>query len=342
VRTARETSGGDHPGIETRSGFTRSAKRRSGLRLAGGWPLERLFRLLAAAGAVTIVALLAALAVRLAVGSASAWERFGLGFLTGSTWDVVNGIYGALPFIVGTVASSLLALVVALPIGLLTAVFLAELAPRRLAIPMTFLVELLAAIPSVVVGLWGVFVLSPILRDTVEAWVVARLGFIPVFAGPAFGIGLFSAAVVLAIMILPTIVSVAREVIVAVPQSQREAMLALGATRTETISRAVLPLARSGIAGAVILGLGRALGETMAVTMVIGNKDAVPTRLFDQAQTIASKIATTFNEAQVGIQVDSLIALGLVLLGITIGLNMFARLLVRRTAAAGVAGGVAA
>jgi phosphate transport system permease protein len=240
----------------------------------------------------------------------------------------VNGIYGALPFIVGTVASSLLALLLAVPVGLFTAVFLAELAPRRLALPLTFLVELLAAIPSVVVGLWGVFVLSPLLRDTVEKWFVDHLGFIPMFAGPAFGIGLFSAAVILAIMILPTIVSISREVIVAVPQSQREAMLALGATQTETIARAVLPVARAGIVGAVILGLGRALGETMAVTMVIGNKDAVPTRLFDQAQSIASKIATTFNEAQIGIQIDSLIALGLVLLGITIGLNIVARLLV--------------
>ena len=298
---------------------------------AAGWSTERLFRVLTAAAAVTIVALLLAIALRLAVDGAPAFERFGPGFLVGTTWDVVNGVYGALPFVVGTVASSLMALLLAVPIGVFTAIFLAELAPRRLAIPLTFLVELLAAIPSVVVGLWGVFVLSPFLRDTVESWTADHLGFIPALAGPAFGIGLFSAAVILAIMILPTIVSIAREVIVAVPQSQREAMLALGATRTETIGRAVLPMARAGIVGAIILGLGRALGETMAVTMVIGNKDAIPTRIFDQAQTIASKIATTFNEAQVGIQVDSLIALGLVLLGITIGLNVAARLLVRRT-----------
>jgi len=287
---------------------------------------------LTAGAAIAIVALLIGIALRLATASAPTWQQFGPGFLTGTSWDVVNGVYGALPFIVGTIASSLLALLVAVPIGVFSAIFLAELAPGWLAIPLTFLVELLAAIPSVVVGLWGVFVLSPFLRDTVEAWFVDHLGFIPIFAGPAFGIGLFSAAVVLAIMILPTIVSIAREVIIAVPHSQREAMLALGATRAETIGRAVLPLARSGIIGAVILGLGRALGETMAVTMVIGNKDAVPTRLFDQAQTIASKIATTFNEAQVGIQVDSLIALGLTLLGITLGLNVIARLLVRRTA----------
>ena len=280
---------------------------------------------------MTIVVLLIAIAVRLAVGSAPAFAQFGPGFLTGTTWDVVNGVYGALPFVVGTLASSLLALLIAIPISLLTAIFLAELAPRWLAVPMTFLVEMLAAIPSVVVGLWGVFVLSPFLRDTVEAWIVDRFGSLPFLAGPAFGIGLFSAGVVLAIMILPTIVSISREVIVAVPLSQREAMLALGATPFEAITRAVLPMARSGIVGAVILGLGRALGETMAVTMVIGNKDAIPTRLFDQAQTIASKIATSFNEAQIGIQIDSLIGLGMVLLAITIALNVVARLLVRRT-----------
>jgi phosphate transport system permease protein len=312
--------------------ITGGARRRSGLVAAERWPTERVFRLLTLAAAATIVVLLVAITIRLALGSQLAWQRFGLGFLTGTTWDVVNGVYGALPFIVGTIASSLMALVLAVPIGLFTAIYLAELAPRWLALPLTFLVELLAAIPSVVVGLWGVFVLSPLLRDTVESWFVDHLGFIPIFAGPAFGIGLFSAAVILAIMILPTIVSISREVIVAVPSSQREAMLALGATRTETIGRAVLPVARAGIVGAVILGLGRALGETMAVTMVIGNKDAIPTRIFDQAQSIASKIATTFNEAQIGIQVDSLIALGLVLLGITIGLNVIARGLVRSVA----------
>jgi phosphate transport system permease protein len=286
-----------------------------------------------------IVVLLAGITIRLTIESAGTWARFGLGFLGGTTWDVVNGVYGALPFVAGTVESSLLALIIAVPLSLLTAIFLAELAPRWLSVPLTFLVELLAAIPSVVVGLWGVFVLSPLLRDTVEKWLVGALGFIPIFSGPAFGIGLFSASVVLAIMIVPTIVSVSREVIVAVPGAQREAMLALGATRWETTRRAVLPYARSGIVGAVTLGLGRALGETMAVTMVIGNKDIVPTRVFDQAQTIASKIATTFNEAQVGIQTQSLIALGLVLLVITLGLNVVARLLVRQVAGDG--GGLA-
>ncbi len=214
----------------------------------------------------------------------------------------------------------------------MTAVYLSELSTTRLATPLTFMIELLAAIPSVVIGLWGVFILAPFLRTTVEAWIVSVFGWIPFLGGPTYGIGLFSAGVILAIMILPTIVTISREVLQAVPGSQREAMFALGATRWETIRRAVIPFAKSGIIGAIILGLGRALGETMAVTMVIGNKDSIPTTLFDQTQTIASKIATTFNEASVGIQTSSLIALGLVLLVITVLMNIVARLLVWRVA----------
>jgi len=296
---------------------------------------DRLFTATTFLFAAILVSVLLAVAVLLTATSLMAWDRFGVvGFIAGQTWDVVNSVYGAFPFVVGTLESSLLALAIAAPIGLMTAIFLAELAPRRVALPLTFLIELLAAIPSVVIGLWGVFVLSPFLRDTVESFIVGTFGWVPFLGGPAFGIGLFSAGVILAIMILPTIVSISREVITAVPRSQREAMLALGATRWETITRTVLPYARSGIIGAVILGLGRALGETMAVTMVIGNKDAVPDRLFAQAQTIASKIATTFNEASVGLQTESLIALGLVLLAITIVLNVVARLLVRRVTGA--------
>ncbi len=293
---------------------------------------DRTFRGLAAVCAVGIVVLLVLIAVQLTASSREALDRFGAGFLTGATWDPVREIYGALPYLVGTVLSSLIALLIAAPIGLLTAIYLAELAPRRVALPLTFLIELIAAIPSVVIGLWGVFVLSPFLKGTVESFLVDTLGWIPLFAGPAHGIGLFSAGVILAIMIVPTIVAVSREVIGAVPDSQREAMLALGATRWETVSKAVLPFARSGIVGAVILGLGRALGETMAVTMVIGNAQDVPDSLFDQAQTIASKIATTFNEASIGLQTSSLIALGLTLLVLTIGLNVVARLLVWRVA----------
>jgi phosphate transport system permease protein len=309
--------------IQVRSGRLTTARRS---RLP-----DRLFSALALIFAAGLVLLLVAIALQLTAASQLTWQQIGVvSFLQGTTWDVVNGVYGALPFIVGTIASALLALLIAAPIGLLTAIFLAELAPRRVAVPLTFLIELLAAIPSVVIGLWGVFVLSPFLRSTVESFLVSTLGWIPVLGGPAFGIGLFAAGVILAIMILPTIVSISREVISAVPDSQREAMLALGATRWETIRKAVIPFARSGIIGAIILGLGRALGETMAVTMVIGNKDAIPDSLFAQAQTIASKIATTFNEASIGIQTSSLIALGLVLLAITLALNVVARLLVYR------------
>jgi len=304
---------------------TRLASGRGG----SGLP-DRLFRDGSGLMAAAVVGLLVALGALLLVSSLPTWQTFGAGFVGGTTWDVVAGVYGALPFIVGTLLSSLIALILATPIGLLTAIFLAEFAPRRVAIPLTFLIELLAAIPSVVIGLWGVFVLSPVLRDTVEKWIADTFGWVPFLAGPTFGIGLFAAGVILAIMILPTIVAISREVIGSVPLAQREAMLALGATRWETTRRAVLPYARSGIVGAVILGLGRALGETMAVTMVIGNRDTIPTRLFDQAQTISSKIATSFNEAQVGIQTSSLIALGCVLLAITLALNVVARLLVRR------------
>ena len=301
-------------------------------RKGSGHRADAAFRLSSRLAGLIIVALLLLIALLLAIDSRLTWETFGLSFVTGTTWDPVAGIYGALPFIVGTIEAAAIAVVLASPIGILTAIYLSELAPRRLATPLTFVIELLAAIPSVVIGLWGVFVLAPFLRDTIEAWIVSVFGWIPFLGGPTYGVGLFSAGVILAIMILPTIVTISREVIQAVPGSQREAMFALGATRWETIRRAVIPFARSGIIGAVILGLGRALGETMAVTMVIGNKDEIPTGLFGQAQTIASKIATTFNEASVGLQTSSLIALGLVLLVMTIVMNIVARLLVWRVA----------
>lgn len=306
----------------------------AGTRRSGG-TADRLFRGITRIFAWTIVALLILLAIQLAASSREAFERFGLGFVISTDWDAVRDLYGALPFIVGTILSALIALTIAAPIGLMTAIFLAELAPRRLAAPLIFAIELLAAIPSVVYGLWGVFVLSPFLQTTVEAWVTETFGWVPFLAGPTFGIGLFAAGVILAIMILPTIVSISREVIGSIPNHQREAMYALGATQWETVTRAILPSARSGIVGALILGLGRALGETMAVTMVIGNAQALPKTLFDPAQTIASQIATTFNEAHVGLNTSSLIALGLVLLVITVAMNIVARLLVSRTATGG-------
>lgn len=293
--------------------------------------LDRLFRGTTRLMAAAVVAVLVLLAFQLAASSREAFERFGLGFVLSTDWDAVKDLYGAWPFVVGTLLSALIALAIAAPIGLMTAIFLAELAPARVAAPLVFAIELLAAIPSVVIGLWGIFVLSPVLRGTIEAWISDTLGFIPIFAGPTFGVGLFAAGVILAIMILPTIVTISREVIVSVPASQREAMLALGATRWEMVIKVVVPYARSGIMGAIILGLGRALGETMAVTMVIGNGQGIPSTIFAQAQTIASKIATSFSEAEVGIQTETLIGIGLILLAITIALNVVARLLVLRT-----------
>ena len=308
--------------------LTRTARSRRG----SGRLADIVFRGSSRIAAGVVVALLILIGLLLFVNSRLTWQTFGLGFITGTEWDPVAGIYGAFPFIVGTILAATIAVILAAPIGIFTAIYLSELAPGRLATPLTFMIELLAAIPSVVIGLWGVFILAPFLRGTVEAWIVSVFGWIPFLGGPAYGIGLFSAGVILTIMILPTIVTISREVIGAVPGSQREAMVALGATRWETIRRAVIPFARSGIIGAVILGLGRALGETMAVTMVIGNKDAIPNSLFDQTQTIASKIATSFSEATVGIQTSSLIALGLVLLVMTIIMNVIARLLVWRVA----------
>jgi phosphate transport system permease protein len=291
---------------------------------------DRLFSGGTAFVAIVVVTLLVAIVVMLVASSAETWQTFGLSFITGTTWDPVAAVYGALPFIAGTIFSSAIALVLAAPVGLLTAIFLAEYAPRAVSVPLTFVIELLAAIPSVVIGLWGVYVLGPFLKVTVESFMVDNFGWISIFKGPAFGIGLFAAGVILAIMILPTIVTISREVLVAVPGSQREAMYGLGATRWEVISRVVVPIARSGIIGAVILGLGRALGETLAVTMVIGNGQNIPASLFDQGQTLASKIATSFNEAQVGLQTSSLIALGLILLVITIAINIVARVFVGR------------
>lgn len=296
---------------------------------------DLVFRLGSGGFAWIVVAIVVLVGILLAASSSEAFQTFGLSFLTGTVWDPVAQIYGALPFIVGTLLSSLIAIVLAAPIGILTAIFLAELAPRRVAVPLTFAVELLAAIPSVVYGLWGVFILGPFLASTVGAWIVATLGWIPIFAGPPDSVGLFSAGVILTLMILPTIVAISRDVITAVPDSQREAMLALGATRWEMITKSVLPYARSGVYVALILGLGRALGETMAVTMVIGNRTQIPTRIFDSSQTIASQIATTFSEAGRGLPTSALIGLGLVLLVITMSLNVVARLLVWRVAGPG-------
>jgi phosphate transport system permease protein len=280
--------------------------------------------------AATILALIGLLVYELYDGSRLGLARYGLRFLSDQAWDPVFEEFGALPAIYGTVVSSLLALVIAGSVGLLAAIFLAELAPAWLEAPLSFLIELLASIPSVVYGLWGLFVLVPILRQPVGRSLQDSLGFLPVFSCTPLGLGLFSAVVILSIMILPYITAVARDVLRAVPDHQREAMLALGATRWETIWRAVVPYARSGIVGGLMLGLGRAVGETMAVTMLIGNRPEISACLFNPAYTLASLIANEFTEATYDLYVSVLIELGLVLFGLTLILNAVARLLVGR------------
>jgi phosphate transport system permease protein len=254
-------------------------------------------------------------------------NAFGLSFLTGREWNPVRGEFGALPFVYGTIVSSLLALLLVVPVSLGIAVFLVEQAPRRLARPLAFLVELLAAIPSVVYGLWGIFVLAPTLREYVEPPLQRWLGWLPLFQGTITGIGLFTGGVILAIMVTPIITAVVRDVLAAVPVSQREAALALGATQWET-TRIVLANGAPGIAGAIILGLGRAVGETMAVTMVIGNRPQISASLFEPSYTIASVIANEFTEATGDLYLSALVELGLVLFLVTFLVNGAARLLV--------------
>jgi phosphate transport system permease protein len=257
-------------------------------------------------------------------------SRFGFGFLTSQTWDPVKENFGILPIIYGTMASSLVALVIAVPVSVGCAIFVTDVAPAWMRTPVAFLIELLAAIPSIVYGLWGLFVLVPFVRDPVQKFLGGHFSFIPLFDGPQFGLGLLAAGIILAIMILPIITSISRDVLLAVPSSQREAMLALGATRWEATSRAVIPYARSGIVGGVILGLGRAIGETMAVTLVIGNGFKISASLFQPSHTIASTIASEFSEAPSELYRSALIEAGLVLLLIALLVNIGARLLVWR------------
>ncbi len=280
--------------------------------------------------ALAILLLVGLIALKMADGAQSAIARFGLSFLAGTTWDPVAGQFGALPFVYGTLLTSALALLFGVPIALGAAIFLAELAPAWLRGPASALVELLAAIPSVVYGLWGIFVLAPLLRTAVQPFLAGTLGFLPFFQGPLYGVGFLAGGVILAIMVVPTIAAVSRDVIRAVPTDQREAMLALGATRWETIARAVLPVARPGILGAVILGLGRALGETMAVTMVIGNRPEISASLFAPGYTMAAVIANEFTEATYELYLSALLEIGLVLFLVTVLVNATARLLVWR------------
>jgi phosphate transport system permease protein len=288
---------------------------------------DAVFRLILLAVALLILLIVSSMVVAMAANSMPSIREFGFSFLLGRNWDPIKGDFGALPFIYGTVVSSLIALLIAVPLSLGVAIFLVEQAPPALARPIAFLVELLAAIPSVVYGLWGIFVLAPFMREWVEPPLGRWLGWLPLFQGPITGIGLFTGGVILAIMITPIISAVVRDVLAAVPVSQREAALALGATKWET-TRVVLANASSGIAGAIILGLGRAIGETMAVTMVIGNRPHISASLFAPSYTIASVIANEFTEATGELYLSALVEIGLILFLVTFIVNGIAKLLV--------------
>ncbi len=290
---------------------------------------DRVFHITVGLTAAAILAFAVGLAYTMVQDGLVAFTTFGPSFLISSEWNPVRHVFGVLPAIYGTFATSIIALLLALPIGIGAAIFLAEIAPRWLADPVAFLIEMLAAIPSVIIGLWGLFVMVPIIRQF-ESTVGRSLNFLPIFSGPAYGIGLLAAGVILAIMILPILTAVTRDVLRAVPNSQREAMLALGATRWEMIWHAVLPYGRSGITGAVILGLGRALGETLAVSMVIGNMYQISPSLFAPATTLASLIATQFREADTELYLSALVAAGFVLFAITMTVNVLARLMIWR------------
>ena len=289
---------------------------------------DRVFRAAMLLSALSIFGIVALIASELVARSQLSITKFGMGFFFRQAWDPVSGDFGALPFIYGTLVSSLLALLIAVPLAIGLAVFLTEMCPRILRAPLAFLTELLAAIPSVVYGLWAVFVLVPILRVHVNPFLVKTLGWTGFFSGPNFGIGMLAAGVILAIMILPIISSLTREVMMAVPHTQREAVLALGATRWEMIRVGVLRNARIGIVGSVILGLGRALGETMAVTMVIGNRPEIAKSLFAPGYSMASVIANEFSEASDDLYLSALMEIGLALFIVTIIVNALARLLV--------------
>lgn len=291
---------------------------------------DLLFRGILTAAALAIPVLLGFLVYELWVGSRLAIERYGIGFATGSTWDPVAEVFGALPLIVGTLLSSALALLISVPLSLGVAIYLTEFAPARVRRPVSFLIELLAAIPSVVYGLWGIFFLIPFLRSTVFPFLQQVLGFLPFFQGVIYGQSMLAASIILAIMVMPYIMSVSREVLQTVPASQREAALALGATRWEAAWTAVVPYARSGIIGAVILGLGRALGETMAVTMLIGNRHEISASLFAPGYSMAAVIANEFAEAATDIHLSALTYVALVLFLVTVLVNAGARLLIWR------------
>jgi phosphate transport system permease protein len=312
-----------HPGgLEATAGPV--LRRRAGVGVSG----DRVFTGVLRAVAASFVVLVLALIVTLVIAAAPAIRTFGWRFIVGTDWDPVAESFGALPFIYGTLLSSLVAMALAVPLGIGAAIFLAELAPFWIRPPVGFMIELLAAVPSVVYGLWGIFVLAPLMRVWVQPALGASLGFLPLFQGAPYGVGMLTAGIILAIMTVPFITTVGREVLLAVPNHQREAALALGATRWETTRMAVLNYARSGLIGAVLLGLGRALGETMAVTMVIGNRPEISASLFAPGYTMASVLANEFTEATSDVYLAALVEIGLLLLIVTVVVNALARLLV--------------
>jgi phosphate transport system permease protein len=305
----------------------------TGANKAGAWKrsifnLDFGFRGLMLLAALAILVIVALIIEQLLQLSAPAWHKFGIHFFFASDWNPVSGEFGALPFVFGTVVSSLIALAIAVPLAVAVAVFVTEMCPKPLRKPISFATELLAAIPSVIYGLWAIFVLVPLLRVYVDPWLMRYFSWTGLFAGPAYGIGMLAAGVVMAIMIIPIISSITREVLSVVPQHQREAALALGATRWEMIRVGVLRNARAGIVGAVILGLGRALGETMAVTMVIGNRPEIAKSLLAPGYTMASVIANEFAEATDDLYLSALMEIGLALFLVTIIVNVLAGLMV--------------
>jgi phosphate transport system permease protein len=298
------------------------------LRASGGEVPDRIFQFAMTVCGVAVLGVLVLIVYELVSRSSLSWHAFGFKFFVASDWDPVSENFGALPFIYGTLVSSLLALVIAVPLAVGVAVFTTEMCPKALRAPLSFFVELLAAIPSVIYGLWAIFILVPLLSGYIQPLLAKTLGWTGLFEGPPYGIGMLAAGIILAIMIVPIISSITREVLMVVPQNQREGVLALGATRWEMIRVGVLRNARAGIVGGIILGLGRALGETMAVTMVIGNRPEIAKSLFAPGYTMASVLANEFSEATGDVYLSALIEIGLALFLVTIIVNALAQVLV--------------
>ncbi len=301
-------------------------------RLREGDEIARLITFLFAASVVLVTLLLV---LELWTGSSLSRHQFGFNFFITRVWDPIAGDFGALPFIYGTLVTAAVSLLIAVPLGIGAAIFLAELAPARISDTLQFFIDLLAAVPSVFYGVLGVFIVIPLMREYIQPALKHSLGFLPLFSGPAYGIGFLTAGIVLAIMVIPYIISVSREVLLSVPRDQREAALALGSTRWESTWKVVVPFARTGIMGSIFLALARALGETMAVTMVIGNTPTISASLFSPGYSIAAVIANEFTEATGDLYLQALVELGLVLFLLTFILNGLARILIVATSQRG-------